>query len=56
MSKEMGGVLVFGALVMFVVEQCGVAERKAARGGREIGVSTLVAFASAAGERKRRIE
>ncbi len=56
MSEEMGGVLVFGAIVMFVVEQRGVAERKAARGGREIGVSNLIAFGSAAGKRKRRIE
>lgn len=61
MSEEMGGVLVFGAIVvgafvMLLLEQRGVAKRKAARGGREIGVSNLIAFGSAAGERKRRIE
>ena len=55
MSKEMGAVLVFGAIIvgaiiMFVLEQRGVAKRKAARGGREIDVSDLIAFGSAAGE------
>lgn len=58
MSKEMGAVLVFGtimiiAIVMFVLEQRGVAKRKAARGGREIDVSNLIAFGSAAGEGKK---
>ena len=61
MSKEMGAVLVFGtimiiAIVMFVLEQRGVAKRKAARGGREIDVSDLIAFGSAAGEGKKTIE
>lgn len=55
MSKEMGAVLVFGAiiaiaLVMFAIERRGVAKRKEARGGREIDVSNLIAFGSAAGE------
>ena len=58
MSKEMGAVLVFGAIiviavVMFVLEQRGVARRKAARGGREIDVSDLIAFGSEAGEGKK---
>ncbi|MEL6807505.1 MAG: hypothetical protein AAFO97_06970 [Pseudomonadota bacterium] len=61
MSKEMGAVLVFGAIivgaiVMFVLEQRGVAKRKAARGGREVDVSNLIAFGSAAGEGKKTIE
>lgn len=55
MSKEMGAVLVFGtimaiALVMFAMERRGVAKRKEARGGREVDVSNLIAFGSAAGE------
>lgn len=58
MSKEMGAVLVFGgiiviALVMFALEQRAAAKRKAARGGREIDVSNLIAFGSAAGEGKK---
>ncbi|WP_299144803.1 hypothetical protein [uncultured Tateyamaria sp.] len=58
MSKEMGAVLVFGtiiaiALIMFVREQRAAARRKAARGGREIDVSNLIAFGSAAGEGKK---
>lgn len=58
MSKEMGAILVFGAIIvgaiiMFVLEQRGVARRKAARGGREIDVSNLIAFGSAAGEGKK---
>ncbi|MEO9574211.1 MAG: hypothetical protein ABJ263_18415 [Tateyamaria sp.] len=61
MSKEMGAVLVFGAIivgaiVMFVLEQRAAAKRKAARGGREIDVSNLIAFGSAAGEGKKTIE
>ncbi|MEO0379067.1 MAG: hypothetical protein AAF252_02285 [Pseudomonadota bacterium] len=61
MSKEMGAILVFGAIilgavVMFVLEQRGVAKRKAARGGREVDVSNLIAFGSAAGEGKKTIE
>ena len=57
----MGAVLVFGAIivgaiVMFVLEQRGVAKRKAARGGREVDVSNLLAFGSAAGEGKKTIE
>ncbi|WP_299285697.1 hypothetical protein [uncultured Tateyamaria sp.] len=55
MSKEMGAILVFGAIivgaiVMFVLEQRAAARRKEARGGREIDVSDLIAFGSAAGE------
>ena len=55
MSKEMGAVLVFGAIIvialtMFALERRGVAKRKQARGGREIDVSDLIAFGSAAGE------
>jgi len=61
MSKEMGAVLVFGtimiiAIIMLVLEQRGVAKRKAARGGREIDVSNLIAFGSAAGEGKKTIK
>lgn len=55
MSHEMTAVLVFGvlvvlALVMLVRERRGIAARKAARGGREVNVSNLIAFGSAAGE------
>lgn len=55
MSKEMMAVVVFGliivvALVMLVRERRGIAARKAARGGREIDVSDLIAFGSAAGD------
>ncbi|WP_300031805.1 hypothetical protein [uncultured Roseobacter sp.] len=55
MSKEMMAVVVFGciaavAIVMLVIERRGIAARKAARGGREIDVSDLIAFGSAAGE------
>ncbi|WP_375228278.1 hypothetical protein [Roseobacter sp. S98] len=55
MSKEMMAVLVFGgfaaiALIMLVLERRGIAARKAARGGREVDVSNLIAFGSAAGE------
>ncbi|WP_299628216.1 hypothetical protein [uncultured Tateyamaria sp.] len=58
MSKEMGAVLVFGAiivgaLIMFALERRGAAKRKAARGGREIDVSDLIAFGSAAGQGER---
>lgn len=58
MSKEMGAILVFGgivviAVVMFLLEQRGIARRKKARGGREIDVSDLIAFGSAAGEAHR---
>lgn len=61
MSKEMGAVLVFGAIIvgaviMFVLEQRAAARRKAARGGREIDVSNLIAFGSQAGEGKKTIE
>ena len=57
MSKELGAILVFGAiavgaLIMFVLERRGVAQRKAARGGREIDVSNLIAFGSAATQTK----
>lgn len=55
MSKEMGAVLVFGAialgaLIMFALERRAAAKRKEARGGREVDVSNLIAFGAAAGE------
>ena len=55
MSKEMMAVVAFGvigavALVMLIIERRGIAARKAARGGREIDISNLIAFGSAAGE------
>lgn len=55
MSKEIMAVLVFGviaagAIVMLIMERRGIATRKAARGGREVDVSNLIAFGSAAGE------
>ena len=58
MSKEMGAILVFGviiviALTMFALERRGAAKRNAARGGREIDVSDLIAFGSAAGDGKK---
>ena len=58
MSKEMTAVLIFGAiivlaLVMLVLERRGIAARKAARGGREVEVSDLIAFGSAAGKGKK---
>lgn len=58
MSKEMMAVVVFGvigavALIMLIIERKGIASRKAARGGREIDISDLIAFGSAAGEKSR---
>lgn len=55
MSKEMiallvGVVAVVAVLFSFWRTQVGVAERKKARGGREIDVSNLIAFGSKAGE------
>mgnify|MGYP001555685023 CR=1 FL=1 len=55
MSKEMMAVVAFGvigvvAIIMLVMERRGIAARKAARGGREIDISNLIAFGSAAGE------
>ena len=50
------GAIILGAVVMFVLEQRGVAKRKAARGGREVDVSNLIAFGSAAGEGKKTLE
>ena len=47
------GTLFLGALVFFAFERRAVAKRKAARGGREIDVSDLIAFGSAAGEGKK---
>lgn len=44
-----GGMLCV-AVVMFVLERRAVAKRKAARGGREIDVASLIAFGSAAGQ------
>ena len=58
MSREMGAIVVFGAIIvgaltMFALEQRAAAKRKAARGGREIDVSDLIAFGSAAGAGKK---
>ena len=58
MSSATAAVLVFGglaafALIMFILERRAVARRKAARGGREIDVASLIAFGSAAGEGER---
>lgn len=55
MSEEMMAVLGFGtigaiAVVLLILERRGIAKRKAARGGREVDVSNLIAFGSAAGE------
>ena len=55
MSKEMMAVIGFGviaifAIVMLVIERRAVAARKAARGGREIDISNLIAFGSAAAD------
>ena len=55
MSEQMLAVLGFGtigaiAIVLLVLERRGMARRKAARGGREVDVSSLIAFGSAAGE------
>lgn len=46
MGEQMGAVIVFGAigvlaLVMFALERRGVAKRKAARGGREVDLSSI---------------
>ncbi|NRB05517.1 MAG: hypothetical protein HRU30_19875 [Rhodobacteraceae bacterium] len=48
MSKEMAAVLVFGGIavfsvIMFVLERRAVARRKAARGGREIDIASILA-------------
>jgi hypothetical protein len=61
MSKEMMAVIVFGAmalgaLVLLVLERRAIAARKAARGGREVDVGSLIAFGSAAGEGKKTFE
>ncbi|MEP2641758.1 hypothetical protein [Roseobacter sp.] len=55
MTKETMAILVFGAIIalaiiMFALERRGIAARKAARRGREVDVSGLIAFGSAAGE------
>ncbi len=55
MSQIVGTILVFSALVaiallMFVRERRAAAKRLEARGGREIDVTNLIAFGSAAGE------
>ncbi|MEO1733604.1 MAG: hypothetical protein AAFR45_08265 [Pseudomonadota bacterium] len=55
MSEQGLAVLVFGAMILgalgfFVLERRGVARRKAARGGREIDVSDLLAFGSEAAQ------
>ena len=47
MSHITGAIIVFGlmalgALILFVLERRGVARRKAARGGREVDVWSLV--------------
>ena len=61
MSKEMMAVLVFGAmaagaLVLLILERRAIAARKAAPGGREVDVGSLIAFGSAAGEGKKTIQ
>lgn len=58
MDTQVAAILVFGvigavALVMLVLERRGIAARKAARGGREVDVSQLIAFGSAAGQGKK---
>lgn len=58
MSKEMMGVIGFGvigmvAIIMLVIERRGIAKRKEARGGREVDISNLIAFGSAAGDREK---
>lgn len=58
MSHVTAALLVFGgllacALVMLMIERRGIAQRKAARGGREIDVSNLIAFGSVAAEGKK---
>ncbi|MGA9254232.1 MAG: hypothetical protein WBV78_12115 [Roseobacter sp.] len=60
MSKEMMAVIAFGviglvAITMLVMERRGIAARKAARGGREVDISNLIAFGSAAGEGKKTV-
>lgn len=60
MSKEMMAVVAFGviglvAVVMLVLERRAIAARKAARGGREIDISDLIAFGSEAGEGKKTV-
>ena len=44
------GALAAGALIMFALERRAVAKRKAARGGREVDISDLIFFGSAAGQ------
>lgn len=55
MDKQTMALLVFGLIaagfvVMFLLERRAAAKRLKARGGREIDVSSLIAFGSAAGE------
>lgn len=55
MSKEMMAVVVFGAMalgamVLLMMTRRAAAQRKEARGGREVDVGKLIAFGSAAGE------
>jgi hypothetical protein len=55
MSKEMLAVIVFGAMilgaiVLLIMTRRAAAQRKAARGGREVDVGKLIVFGSAAGE------
>jgi hypothetical protein len=55
MSKEMLAVIVFGAmmlgaLVLLVMTRRAAAQRREARGGREIDVGKLIVLGSAAGE------
>ena len=57
MSNSTLAVIGFGALcalalVMFFLERRGVAARKAARGGREVDVSHLIAFGAPGEQRK----
>ena len=53
MTQVTGAVIVFGgiilvALIMFLAERRGMARRKAARGGREVDVWSLVTTDNAA--------
>ncbi|WP_438960969.1 hypothetical protein [Nereida sp.] len=48
-----GAAVVAFAVIMFLREQAAIKRRKAARGGREVDVSDLIAFGSAAAKAER---
>jgi hypothetical protein len=50
MATLVFGAFILGALILFVIERRAVARRKAARGGREVDVTNLIAFGSAAAQ------